>query len=216
MKTIRATCNLVILLFIFICFTLILTPNKGFSFPVTGVLGQSLAKIENDQHNVKTVVLRYTETLDLSGESEGGVYLELFNDGYISVYYPIYMRQSGNYGLYLDPVDLDRLWTMIVSKFILEFDEEAVRKQLDIQDQAQDNTLLTLSRVADAATTHIEIHPNNYRIANFLNETKRISWYGLKWDARKYPESKEIQALALIQKELQTILERTDFIKANE
>jgi hypothetical protein len=195
----------------------LLYPGQVFSFQEMEKFSASSAALDNQLHHSETILLRYTEKNNSIREAEGGASLHIYNDGYAVVYYPPYMRRAGKYGIYLDQSDLERLWTLLSSKHILEFDKETVRQRLYAEDQTQDELSRKLSNVANASTTLIEIYPNRYQSADFGDGSreaiKKISWYGLKWDASKYQDIDEIQDLVVIQQELLAVMQRPDLQK---
>lgn len=200
-----------------IMFLLFFYPGQVFSFQEMEKFSTSSAAPDNHQHHSGTVLLRYTEKNNSIREAEGGASLHIYNDGYAVVYYPPYMRRAGKYGIYLDQSDMERLWTLLSSTHILEFNKETVRQHLYAEDQTQDGLSRKLSNVANASTTLIEIYPNRYQSAGFgdgsRDAMKKISWYGLKWDASKYQDIDEIQDLVVIQQELLAIMQRPDLQK---
>ncbi len=201
-----------------IVFLFFLYPVQGFTLQEMKVLSNFSFEINYHQHhNSESVLLRYTEESNLMRETEGSASLHIYNDGYAAVYYPSYMRRAGKYGLYLDQSDMKRVWTLLSSKNILEFNKETVRQRLYAVDQAQNELPRKLSTVTDAATTILEIYPNRYKSATYgdgsRDAVKKITWYGLKWDAKKYPDIPEIQDLILIQQKLQEIMQWSDLQK---
>jgi hypothetical protein len=194
-----------------------LYPGQVFSFQEMEEFSVSSAALDNQLHHSETILLRYTEKNNSIREAEGGASLHIYEDGYAVVYYPPYMRRAGKYGIYLDQSDLERLWTLLSSKYILEFNKDTVRQRLYAEDQTQDELSRKLSNVANASTTLIEIYPNRYQSVGFGDGSreaiKKISWYGLKWDASKYQGIDEIQDLVVIQQELLAIMQRPDLQK---
>ncbi len=199
-----------------IIFLLLFYPGQVFSFQGMEKLSASSAAFDN-RHHSDTVLLRYTEKNNSIREAEGGASLHIYNDGYAVVYYPPYMRRAGKYGIYLDQGDMERLWALLSSKHILEFDKETIRQRLYAEDQTQDELSRKLSNVANASITLIEIYPNRYKSVGFGDGSgvamKEISWYGLKWDASKHQDIPEIQDLVVIQQELLAIMQRPDLQK---
>jgi len=194
-----------------------LYPGQVFSFQEMEEFSVSSAALDNQLHHSETILLRYTEKNNSIREAEGGASLHIYEDGYAVIYYPPYMRRAGKYGIYLDQSDLERLWSLLSSKYILEFNKDTVRQRLYAEDQTQDELSRKLSTVANASTTLIEIYPNRYQSAGFGDGSreaiKKISWYGLKWDASKYQGIDEIQDLVVIQQELLAIMQRPDLQK---
>lgn len=199
-----------------IIFLLFFYPGQVFSFQEMEKLSASSAALDN-RHHSETVLLHYTEKNNSIREAEGGASLHIYNDGYAVVYYPPYMRRAGKYGIYLDQGDMERLWALLSSKHILEFDKEMIRQRLYAEDQTQDELSRKLSNVANASITLIEIYPNRYKSVGFGDGSsvamKKISWYGLKWDASKHQDIPEIQDLVVIQQELLAIMQRPDLQK---
>jgi hypothetical protein len=199
------------LFYLGVTFLLVFYSGWSFSFQEEEVSAVLPTVSDSKQHNPETVILRYTEKLNLLRDSEGSASLQIYNDGYVAVYYPAYMQRAGNYGLYLDQKTMERLWAMLTSKDILEFSKKSVRQRMITEKQAQEKQL---SNVADAATTLIEIYPNRYQNQGYGDGTpgavKKISWHGLKWDARDYPDIQIIQYLLMVLQELHTVMERAD------
>lgn len=198
-------------------FLLLLNPLYAVSFQNMEKLSASSAASTNHQHDSETVLLHYTEKQNSLREDEGGAALHIYTDGYVVVYYPPYMRRAGKYGAHLSPSDMERIWALLSRKHILEFNRETVRQRLYTEGQSQDELSRTPSTVANASTTLIEFYPNRYKSTAFGDGSrkamKKISWHGLKWDARKYPDIDEIQDLAVIQQELLAIMQRPDLQK---
>lgn len=200
-----------------LAFLLLIYPFYAFSFQDMAQLPAFSTASNNHQHHSGTVLLRYTEKQNSLREIEGGASLHIYTDGYAVVYYPPYMQRAGKYDTNLAQSDMERLWTLLSRKHILEFNRESVRRRLDAEDQSQDESSRTLSTVANASITLIEFYPNRYKATVFGDGSrkamKKISWHGLKWDASKYPDIDEIRDLAAIQQELLAIMERSDLQK---
>jgi hypothetical protein len=200
-----------------IIFLLLFYPGQVFSFQEMEKFSASSTALDNHLHHSETVLLHYTEKNNSIREAEGSASLHIYNDGYAFVYYPPYMRRAGKYGIYLDQSDMERLWALLSSKHILEFNKETVRQRLYAEDQTQDELSRKLSNVANASITLIEIYPNRYKSADFGDGSreamKKISWHGLKWDASKYQDIPEIQDLVVIQQKLLAIMQRPDLQK---
>lgn len=201
-----------------VTFLLFFYPVQVFSFEkMEEFSASSVVSNNNHQHHSKTILLRYTEKNNSIREAEGGAALHIYNDGYAVVYYPPYMQRAGKYGIYLDQSSMERLWALLSSKHILEFNKKTVRQRLYAEDQTQNELTHKLSNVANASTTLIEIYPNRYKPVGFGDGSreamKKISWHGLKWDASKYQDIDEIQDLIVIQQELLAIMQRPDLQK---
>lgn len=169
--------------------------------------------INDDTRHSKDIILGYTQKLNHLGESDGGVSLLLYNDRYVVVYYPAYMRRAGTYGMVLDEPVMAQLWSLLTHDDTLSFNENAVRRHIQALNRAKAEQLASLSRAGDNATTVIEIYPNRYQPVGFGNgqvdEMKQLSWHSLKWDAGEYPHVQEIQNLYQIHQMLHEIVEHT-------
>jgi hypothetical protein len=201
-----------------IVFLLFLYPIQVFSLQEERVLPNASAEIdEHEPLHSESILLRYTEEHNLMREPEGGASLHIYNDGYAVIYFPSYMQRAGKYGLYLDQSDMERVWALLSSKNILGFNKETIRQRRYAMNQTQEELPRKLSTVSDASTTIIEIYPNRYKSINFgdgsRNAVKKITWYGLKWDAILYLDIPEIQDLKIIQQKLNEIMHRPDLKK---
>lgn len=201
-----------------IVFLLFFNPIQAFSLQEEKALPNVSAV--NDAHqpiDSESILLRYTEENNLIREPEGGASLHIYNDGYAEIYYPSYMQRAGKYGLYLDQSDMERVWALLNSKNILGFNKETILQRRYAKNQTQEELPRKLSTVTDASTTIIEIYPNRYKSTNFgdgsRNAVKKITWYGLKWDAKLYLDIPEIQDLIIIQQKLHEIMRRPDLKK---
>jgi len=170
-----------------------------------------LINITDDTRRSEDIVLGYTQKLNHLGESDGGVSLLLYNDRYVIVYYPTYMRRAGIYGMVLDEAVMTQLWSLLTHDDMLSFNEDVVQRHIQALNRAKAESFSSLSRSGDNATTVIEIYPNRYQSAGFgdgqADEMKQISWHGLKWDVGKYPDVQEIQNLYQIYQMLHDIVQ---------
>lgn len=166
-----------------------------------------------------TVVVSFTEILGEIGEVDRGPSLQIYGDGYALVHYPSYMRRAGDYALQLSQQEVDRLLRSLIGNKVLEFDEEETRRsKRQAAAEAQGDLQSTLFAVTDASTTVIEVRLDRYQPAGeagqeILNVDKKITWYGLRSDARRYPNIEAIQNLAAAQKELWAVMQRQDLEK---
>ncbi len=172
---------------------------------------------QDRRHHVEEILVSYTEAPNLSGEVDGGASINIYRDGYAHIFFPEYMQHAGNYGVYLDRQILDQIWALLVNTNILAFDAQGVRHDIFLEKQIRKKTSSILSNVSDASKIVFEIYPNRYRPIGFgngdSNESKEITWSGLRWDATHYPEIEMIQSLAALQKIFLSILAQSDLEK---
>lgn len=175
--------------------------------------------ISTESHQQDSIIISYRETLGGTRETMDSASLTIFNDGYMQIHRPYFMKQSGTYGAYLDLESLDHLWHLLTAREILEFDAAIVRNKIQEARQQQKALLSSVESISDAPTTIIEIYPNRYRSPaqefgqGDLHAKKTISWRGLKWTAEQFPSIEEIKLLITIQHALEKIMGRSDFEK---
>lgn len=177
-----------------------------------------LIPVASGSHQQNTIIVFYRETLGGTRDALESASLTIFNDGYIQIYRPPYMKQAGTYEAYLEPNALDHLWRILTERKILEFDSTFVRNKTQEVKQQREALFSPIESILDAPVTIIEIYPNRYQSAEIfeqgdLNAKKNISWRGLKWTAEQFPDIEEIQHLHSIQQQLKTIMQRSDLKK---
>lgn len=172
-----------------------------------------------DRSRLDTAIVYYSETLGGSREALSGASLMIFNDGYMLVFRPAYMRLAGTYEVYLDAATLDQLWHNLTDEKILAFDSMLIQNKIQAIKQPQPTLFSTADSISDAPTTQIEIYPNRYQQATTLFEQgdwhakKSIAWYALRWTAERYPDIVEIHHLLFVQQQLAALMERADLKK---
>lgn len=194
-------------------------------YTIQGALPQEISASESrslpaasDTHHQNTVILYYRETLGGAREAMESVSLAVFNDGYLLISRPAYMKLAGTFETYLESNTLDHLWHMLTDKKILEFDSTLLRNKIQEIRQQQRRLFPAIESISDAPTTLIEIYPNRYPSSDMFeqgdwNAKKNISWYGLQWTAERFPNMEEIQFLLSIQQQLTALMERPDLKK---
>jgi hypothetical protein len=162
----------------------------------------------------------FTEVLGEIRDTDPGLPVRIHGDGYVVVHYPRYTKRAGDYALQLSRQEMDDLIrSLIEDKQILEFDETAARRSkreaaIALPREPQPK----LSAVLDDSLTIIELRLDRYKAANgngqeLLNVDKKISWPGLRSDARQYPDIEAIQKLAATQQALLALTQRQDLKK---
>jgi len=134
------------------------------------------------------------------------------------VHYPPYMKKAGEYTLQLTQGEMNRLLRSLIDKKVLEFDAQAVRRSKLETDAATKNAQATLYSESDASTTAIEIRLTHYTPASsfaqeILNVNKKISWTGLRSDAKRYPNVEAIRDLQSAEQELQALMKHQNLKK---
>jgi hypothetical protein len=153
-------------------------------------------------------IVSYREVLGEVGEADAGPALHVFADGHVSVHYPRYMKRAGDYRLRLTPGQVTALVHSLTGKGLLDFDSASVRRSVADAGQARRraSTLrgepATQTFVADASTSIIELQVGARR--------NKLTWQGLREDARANPEVVALQNAAAAETELRALLERPD------
>ena len=168
--------------------------------------------------DASTVVVSYTHILGGIGDADKGPSLKIYGDGHMVVHYPPYMKKAGEYTLQLTQGEMNRLLRSLIDKKVLEFDAQAVRRSKLETDAATKNAQATLYSESDASTTAIEIRLTHYTPASsfaqeILNVNKKISWTGLRSDAKRYPNVEAIRDLQSAEQELQALMKHQNLKK---
>ncbi len=162
-------------------------------------------------HHSDSLLVVYKEKPDLLGGADEGVSINLYQDGYVSVHYPEYMTLSGNYAMYLDDSTMTDIGRLITNDLLM-FDEKLARKEILSKNMARKEALVTLSNISDGANISIEIYPNRFQSTEFgggdRNESKKIAWSGLKWDAKYFPQNEILYSLVKFQDLLLSVISK--------
>ena len=166
----------------------------------------------------RTVVVSYTHILGGIGDTDRGPSLKIYGDGHMVVHYPSYMKKAGEYTLELTRGEMNRLLRSLTAKKVMEFDPQAIRRSKLEADAATKNAQGTLYSESDAPTTAIEIRLTRYTPAGsfaqeILNVNKKISWTGLRSDAKRYPNVEAIRDLRSAEQELQALMKHQNLKK---
>ncbi len=145
--------------------------------------------------------------------------IRIFGDGRVLIHYPVYTPKAGEYELWLQPAELERLGSLL-AKGLATFQPQAVESLKRLAEQRRWQAALDAGRspelfmVADDSTSVFELHLTDYPpagAARASGEVQRsISWLGLRTDAERYPKIEPIQQLRAAEVELRALLERDD------
>lgn len=167
----------------------------------------------------ETVVVRYTERVG-GIANPGGPSVTIYGDGRTLVHYPTWAKRAGTYALRLTRAEMDELVRTLVAAGVATFDaaatadtKRAVETARASQAQAR-GVLHEERRVLDASTTTIELSLGDAAAgARSPLRHHAVSWYGLAWDARAYPEVPALAELAGAEKRLRTFLTHPDLAR---
>jgi hypothetical protein len=154
-----------------------------------------------------TVVVSYAVALGEIGEADAGPSVRIYGDGRVETHYPRYMNRAGDHAARLSATELDALLGSLADHGVLEFDAPAARRAK--QDagasrrsaEALAGQPATVDVVSDADTITLEVHVDRAH--------QKITWRGLRHDARAYADIPAIQGLAAAEREVRAVMERT-------
>lgn len=168
----------------------------------------------------KTLVVHYTEMPSLIAGVVGVPSLRIYNNGYVQIFYPDFMRQAGHYEVTLNQTEMVQLHDLLTDEQILAFDEGDIRNQMAVTRQSRVNTLGTLSNTSDVSDITLDIYPGQFRLAKpeplSQDKSVQITWSGLKQDAQSYPEIVVLQSLRQIQQSLSAIMVHPNIQKVDQ
>ena len=189
-----------------------------------GLLPPLLAQVSfqyAQEPNTPVVVL--SRTSGEVGDPDPIPLLRIYGDGSVRVHFPNYLKRAGDYKLQLSQTEMETLLaSLIEQQGLMGFDPlAAMRQKEEIAQQAttaaqQARAQGSISKLMDGDTTVIEIHLDSYTASDGITTTdltKKISWYGLQWDAQQYPGVQTLKNLAAAERELLSLCQREDLVK---
>jgi len=173
---------------------------------------------EASEPDESSILLRYQPLLDGLREDMPHPSLTIYQDGYIRVFYPDYMKQGGIYVARLNLADLEALWQKLTNPHLLKFDAQKIRNEMSLLERNRSERPSRMQGKSDEVTAVVEFYPNRYQLHSTpfpgkLDEKKTISWYGLKTDAMRYVNIIEIQLFYEICEQLDAIMHSDQFRK---
>ncbi len=162
-----------------------------------------------------TLVVEMRRTSGEVGDPDPIPLLRIYGDGSVRVHFPSYLKRAGDYELQLSQTEMESLLASLIGNGVMVFDPLAAKRQKqEIAEQSGEQG--SVSIIADGDTTVIEIHLESYTSPDGTTTTdlsKKISWYGLQWDAKEYPGVETLQKLAAAERELLALCQREDLVK---
>ncbi len=130
------------------------------------------------------------------------LWMEIYVDGRVVRHVPEYMKEAGTWIGQLSSDEFDRLTQSLAATGILEMDTAATAR--NVQSGEPD---LTYS--SDPSLVEIEVRyvTNLARseAGSTSSTSKKLTWLGLRRDARKYPDNTAIQGLSSAYKQLSSV-----------
>lgn len=179
------------------------------------LIGTSAAAQVDYARDPATVVLRLQEVFGEAGGTERGApvaergpSIEIRGDGTARIHYPAFMQRAGDYTATLDAAEMDRLVAVVAEGGLLAFDAAATRRARETaaaRAGATSDGRRTRQVVFDDSTTIIDVRMGGV--------ARRITWQGLRGDARLHPSVGALQGLLQVQRELLALMERGDLTR---
>jgi len=147
-----------------------------------------------------SIVIRFTETIGELQPGEPGPSLTVYGDGRAVAHYPGFMKRAGDHTTQLSAAELDGIMQSIAAKGLLAFDAAAVQRARDGASAARraGNAPVTVWSEVDVTTIEVTV----------AEGTRRVTWRGVREDARQFPEVAALQNLAALRAELGAIMDR--------
>ncbi|MEE9343021.1 MAG: hypothetical protein V3V12_05280, partial [Gammaproteobacteria bacterium] len=155
-------------------------------------------------------IIEYTLNHAMLAEQDSTPLLQVFGNGLVKVHYPVYMKKAGDYEQMLTPDELKNLLASLSDNGLMEFNPEAVRHYKKQTDQQQRLSGGALYNISDTTETNITIRLDAYQRNKFsgkvTNMLRQFSWKNLEHDARRYPQSSDIQGALSGEKRLRQLM----------
>jgi len=192
----------------FVASAVLLSPGSS-AAPANGVLPQFQYSSQ-----ASTPIIQYNLVHDMIAEPDAEPLLRIYGDGRVHVHIPAYMKNAGEFEIWLSRNELNAVILALSQDGVIDFDHSLARKdqsRLDAQRRATTGALLDVS---DVTETVIEVNLDRYQrnpASSPVNGMqKRFSWKKLQHDAKHYPESIAIQRAAASARMLHAVVQRPD------
>ena len=177
---------------------------------------QEIIQVVRSPSNLVIKLKEHIGEIDFSLEAPS---IEIYGDGLVLVFYPVYMKRAGRYQMQLSDQQLDALLNDMHNKRIPDFNREVVKQNMTTAAarQAQSGVLYYSS---DPSTTIFELNLESYS-PDLSTKTpapisQKIIWSGLRSDARQFPEIQAVQSLYETHLQLLTLMEHPNLVKIGE
>lgn len=205
-------------------FVSILIFNLIFQIGLRNVAAQNYIGFSREPNNI---ILEYTLIFNELADQDPTPLLRIFGDGTVNVHFPIYMKRAGDYYLQLSDYELKKLVSFLNNNGLFNFDAPKIRQLRNKNFQElqaeliQNDSEYVLFKTQDADTSIFIYNVEQYvtdknRDTLVMPRQGKIIWHGLKTDAKRFSNIKEIAGLAVIEKRLQSIIDREDLIKIED
>jgi len=169
--------------------------------------------------NADEIILSFSETHGIMSGLKSKTTLDIYGDGTVKVFIPIFMKKAGNYQMKLGSEQLETLIQDLADKNIPEFDSQIVQssKRIISAQKQLSSSQPVLHEVHDASVTTIELNLERYlkltdnnskdgelfdSSNEVLNMKKKIKWKGIRSDSIRFTDNVAIQQLASTHKSL--------------
>jgi hypothetical protein len=173
------------------------------------------------------IILEYTLMISEIKDQEPTPLMRIFGDGTVNIHFPIYMKRAGDYYLQLSEQELEELVSFLDENGLFNFDAPKIRKQRNEKlrklhaESIKNDSEPVLFKTLDADTSifiynveqYVTDHNGSLRV---MPRRAKITWRGLKTDAKRFSSIKALTGLAAIEKRLKSIIDREDLIKIED
>jgi hypothetical protein len=156
-------------------------------------------------------IVTYDQQHELLANNNSEPLLSIYANGKARAVYPRFMKKAGVYEWQLSNSEMKVLHQLIGKQGIQQFDEQAVREEIEIKNE-QSNTLPLY--ISDSTTTVIDIKNSNASeevmdgAVENGNELVSIAFEDVPEMAEENPEVSELGELQTLQSRLEAILDQ--------
>ncbi len=148
-------------------------------------------------------VLIYQISHEILAEKET-LKIEIYSDGYALLYYPSYMKNSGNYSVQLSQRNMQRMIHALDTPSVKNFSN----KKVTLQKKAEDARQGIFSFVSDSSYSSFEMSRSDENGHNKIKQM--IKCPHLQFDARHYPKITSLNRLAEVETMLSSLINQSD------
>lgn len=135
---------------------------------------------------------------------DDGLKIQVYNDGYVLLHYPVYMKKAGDYSVQLSEDDLRRLIDALEAPSVTNFDNRIIEQQIKAEDEA--NSVVTY--VSDTSYSSFEVSRSDESGGHKTKQ--KISCPNLQYDAKHHPNIRAINKLAAVELILSSLMDEAE------
>lgn len=169
----------------------------------TTLLASSYSRAASD------VALEYYRIIPMVAEDDPDPLVRVYGDGRYVTHIPRYMKGAGRYEGRISLGQLNRLMASIEQRGLLDFNPRIVQAQIEQKElqrrrqAAAEGKTGELHVVTDKEGTRILVHLTD----GGQRTTREIIWWGLRHDARRFPDIRVLDQLASLKVDLEALVD---------